>query len=183
MAERKDNPTQETIRKHSRYRQIVKKVVKQEKRKYVEAQLELTKDSPKAQAAILRQIVPRNSTARESPQETICNNVSYKRPIDIANRMNEHFINSGKRVSEALGAHPPAHVQGEGKQRSNPPAFALTNTTEEIIGKVTTLVNLTLFAVLRKPRYIENPDINLEGFESYPVTFTTINVNLTPQPL
>eukprot|EP00808_Paulinella_micropora_P029953 g79965.t1 len=63
-AERKDNPTQETISKHSRYKQIVKKAIKQEKRNYLEAQLELTKDSPKAQAAVLRQVVPRNSTAR-----------------------------------------------------------------------------------------------------------------------
>eukprot|EP00808_Paulinella_micropora_P011981 g12991.t1 len=80
----------------------------QEKRKYLTEQLESTKDSPKAQTAILRQVVPRKCTARESPKEIIRNDVSYKIPKDIANKMNEHSINTGRRVSETINAHQPA---------------------------------------------------------------------------
>eukprot|EP00808_Paulinella_micropora_P032352 g67652.t1 len=79
-AQSKTNPTPAIIQKHSRYRQIVKKAVEPEKRKYLAEQLELTKDEPKAQAAILRQVVPRKSTDRESPKEIIHNNVSYTNP-------------------------------------------------------------------------------------------------------
>eukprot|EP00808_Paulinella_micropora_P012510 g69322.t1 len=97
-ADRKNNPTHESVRKHSRYRQVVKKAAKQEKREYLTAHLEQTKNNPKAQVAILRQILPRHATARESPKEIIYNNVSYKEPKDIADKMNKHFINKHRQA-------------------------------------------------------------------------------------
>eukprot|EP00808_Paulinella_micropora_P011913 g38176.t1 len=104
--DRKNNPTPETIRKHSRYRQIVKKAVKQEKRKYLIAQIKLTKDSP-----------------------------THRRHSKAANKMNEQFINTGKRVSETLQASQPAPEHDEAKQRPSPLTFALTHTTGGIVKK------------------------------------------------
>merc|ERR1711966_538283 len=97
-----NNPTPENIRKHSKYRNKIRKIIKHAKREKLQQQLQDAKHNPKEQAKILKTLIPSRSSARKSPTEITYENKTYTDPIDIANAMNDHYITIGRKTNESI---------------------------------------------------------------------------------
>ena len=84
--------TPENIKRHSQYRNKLRKTIKHAKREKLQQQLKDAKHNPKEQAKILKTLLPSRSSARTSPTEITYENKTYTDPTDIANAMNDHYI-------------------------------------------------------------------------------------------
>jgi len=117
-----NNPSPENTRAHATFRQKLKKIIGEAKRKHIEDKLESSKKDPKAQAKILKSIIPGKANSRTSPTVLIYEGKEYTDPTDIANALNDRYITIGHKTSQSIPHYEEEHIMPE-REGNEPPPF------------------------------------------------------------
>lgn len=136
--QRIQNPTKENIEKHARYRNRLNWKIKEQKKKYIERQLEDAKNEPKKQVQILDTVLPRKSNDRTTPMKIQYEEKTITDPTEIANAMNDHYITIGQKTAAAI---PPQNEEMKENEENKHPPFRLKEITEENVSETLKKMN------------------------------------------
>jgi hypothetical protein len=125
---RKNDPTPSNIARHAQYRNELKKKIKHAKRQTLTEQIEMTKNDPKAQAKILKSILPSRSNARTSPTALLYENYTFTDPTHIACALNDHYITIGDKTANTIPQDHDDHIENDSNKSDHPP-FTLRHIT------------------------------------------------------
>jgi hypothetical protein len=137
---RKNDPTPANVARHARYRNELKKKIKHAKRKKLTEQIQATKHDPKAQAKILKTILPSRSSPRKSPTTLLYENYTFTDPTDIACALNDHYITIGKKTAKTIPQDNDDHIANDENKNDHPP-FTLRHITNTETTKTMNKIN------------------------------------------
>lgn len=133
-------PTAANIRRHKECRRAVRRAAQEEKRVELAKALHRTKGDLRAQAAIIRELVPNSSKERSSPTRLKNNGVVLTDPQQIADALNTHYITIGNRTAQTIPAYAAAPHQPNNPASTHPP-FQLHPTTMRTVLKMIRTTN------------------------------------------
>ena len=99
--------TAANIKRHRECRRAVRRAAQEEKRVELAKALHMTRGDLRAQAAIIRELVPNSSKERSSPTRLKNNGVVLTDPQQIADALNTHYITIGNRTAKDDQNHKP----------------------------------------------------------------------------
>jgi hypothetical protein len=130
--------TQKNSTAHRKARKAVRRAIRQEKKAYLQEALNRTKNDPKKRTRILRSILTGRQQARDSPMMIRYEEKTFRKPVEIANALNDHFATVGKKTSKKV---PEQKQQPERKTAPKPPSFSLQHTSTAEVRQVMRKIN------------------------------------------
>jgi hypothetical protein len=134
-----DHSSPENIQAHATCRNKLKTTIMKAKKDHIKDKIESSKNDPKAQAKILKTVIPGKTSERISPTVLIYEGTTYTNPIDIANALNDRYITIGHKTSQSIPQHE-EHIMPE-REGNAPPPFELRHINTARVTKTMNKIN------------------------------------------